>query len=272
MKTSVLKSLASAIILTLSVTGCSSIDHDDKHASTKNGAIGGALLGLTLGALTGDAELAAKAALAGGVAGGVAGSTADLANSRENERDKSRDQAISNIGNNTQDTSNQNASNQNNNTANDSWSELTNFMGDWDVSISGLHAQQPIKATAKANGVLVKTTEAQINIDQVQLNGELVDINLTTQFSYDTEEGYQAIIKNKSNDQSLHFSGEYQPALNRYNFYPTSSNALLTSGTTKQDFRLELGFVGKTIWVLDTYAIVDGQEVKIQSYRFSKKS
>lgn len=251
------------VVLSLAVTGCSSIDQDDKHAATKTGAMGGALLGLTLGALTGDASLAAKGAVAGGVAGGVAGSAVDLEESRNNKRSNSRDDAIANIGN-------QNASNAENKP--DSWKQLNNFMGDWDVAISGSYADKPAKATANASGQLVKTTKAQVTINQVVLDGEAVDINLTTKFSYDPIEGYTAVIKNETNNQEVHFSGEYQPGLNRYNFYPTSNNALFTTGTALQDFHLQLGFAGTKVWFLDTYAVIDGQETKIQSYRFSKRS
>ncbi|MDX2319616.1 MAG: hypothetical protein QNK26_03350 [Moritella sp.] len=263
MKNSPLKLTGLVVALSLTVTGCSSIDQDDKHAAAKTGAVGGALLGLTLGALTGDAGLAAKGAVAGGVAGGVAGATVDLEENRNNKRSSSRDDAIANVGN-------QNGSNADSKA--DSWEELNNFMGDWDVAISGSYADKPAKATANASGQLVKTTKAQVTINQVELDGEAVDISLTTKFSYNPTDGYSAVIHNEQNNQEVHFSGEYQPALNRYNFYPTNSDALFDNSVAGQDFHLQLGFAGSKVWFLDTYAIVDGQETKIQSYRFNKKS
>ncbi len=145
-------------------------------------------------------------------------------------------------------------------------------MGDWNVSISGMNANMPINASAQANGVLVKVNEAKIDINQVVVNGEIVEINLATNFAYDPVEGYSATIKNKTNNQVLQLVGEYQPALNRYNFYPTTDNSLLESDSQRQDFHLQLGFAGNKIWMLDTYAMVDGKETKIQSYRFNKKS
>lgn len=262
MKNASIKNISVAIVVTLGLAGCSAVDHDDEHAATKKGAMGGALLGLTLGALTGDAGLAMKGAVAGGVAGGVAGSAADLENSRESSRSSGRDDAIANIGNNNQQASTEKE---------DEWSELTNFMGDWNVSISGMNADKAVKATAQANGVLVKTTKAQVVINQVIVDGEIAEIKLTTQFSYDPIEGYSAVIKNETNNQELHFAGEFQPGLNRYNFYPISDDALFVAGTQTQDFHIQLGFAGKKIWMLDTYALVDGKETKIQSYRFSKK-
>jgi len=263
MKNASLKSTGIAVVLSLAVTGCSTVDHDDKHAATKTGAMGGALLGLTLGALTGDAGLAAKGAIAGGVAGGVAGSTVDLADNRDSKRSSSRDDAIANVGN-------KNSANAEN--GEKTWKELQNFMGEWDVSISGRYADKPAKATANGSGVLVKTTTAQVSINQVELDGEAVDINLTTKFSYDPSEGYSAVIKNETNNQEVHFSGEYQPGLNRYNFYPTTSDALFSTGVAAQDFHLQLGFAGTKVWFLDTYVIIDGQDTKVQSYRFTKKA
>jgi len=263
MKKSPVKTLFTVAALSFFLTGCSSIEHDDKHAATKAGAIGGALIGLTLGALTGDANLAAKGAVAGGVAGGVAGSSVDLENSRESKRSNNRDEAISNIGNNN--------STQTKQIQDHNWKELNNFMGEWDVSIAGMHANKPAKATAKANGILVKTTQAEVKIAQVLLDGKLVDINLTTKFSYSVAQGYSAVVKNETNNQEVHFSGEYQPALNRYNCYPTSGDAILTTGSAAQNFHLQLGFAGANVWVLDTIAMVEGQETKVQSYRFNKK-
>ena len=104
MNTFLKTSLAAAISLPL-LAGCVTPGEDDPNALTKQGAAGGALLGLTLGALTGDAELAMKGAVAGGVAGGVTGASADIQNNREGIRSESRDQAIANIANGKNDSS-----------------------------------------------------------------------------------------------------------------------------------------------------------------------
>lgn len=259
------KKMALIVVMALATTACATSgngEDDDRHAATKTGAVGGALLGLTLGALTGDASLAAKGAIAGGVAGGVAGSAVDLENSRENKRSNSRDEAISQVGNNNQSSVNSNGK---------SWQEVNNFMGDWHVTISNNTPENSIQATANATGVLVKESTAQVKIDSFMVDEQQVEMKLTTKFSYSEDAGYSATISNDKANSTVAFSGEYQAGLNRYNFYPTTHEVDLIKGVNTSNIRLQLGFAGKNVWMVETYAIVDGKEQQIQSYRFTKK-
>ncbi|MGF1696617.1 hypothetical protein L4C54_13160 [Vibrio lamellibrachiae] len=254
MKTLLKTSLIAALSLPL-LTGCVTPGEDDPNAATKQGAAGGALLGLTLGALTGEPELAVKGAIAGGVAGGVAGSAADMQNNRENIRHDSRDEAIANIaaGNGNQGT-----------TQNQSWDELNNFVGDWNVSIRN-HTENAIEIDAiTAAGKLVKTTQADVTLT----NAEGVD--LIAQFSYTADQGYQFHFTNNAKNVTVSFAGEFQPQSNRYQFYPTNINDVIYEGVDSGDIRFELGFAGTNVWMMDTYAYIDGNEKKVQTFRFNK--
>lgn len=249
------KLLAIALTLPVLVTGCVTPGEDDPNAATKHGAAGGALLGLTMGALTGSGELAAKGAIAGAVAGGVAGASQDIANNRDNIRHDSRNDAIGNVGS-SQTSHQQTAQN---------WPQLDNFVGEWNVTIrnfdDNLVKADPIQAT----GALAKTTQADIKLSNDQ------GLDLTTQFSYTQEQGYQLNMVNNQTDVVVAFVGEYQQQANRYQFYPTNLSDVIYQGIPSEDIRLELGFAGGKVWMVDTYAFIDGQERKLQSYRFTKQ-
>ncbi|MGF1719520.1 hypothetical protein L4D20_05650 [Vibrio kyushuensis] len=254
MKTLLKTSLIAALSLPL-LTGCVTPGEDDPNAATKQGAAGGALLGLTLGALTGEPELAVKGAIAGGVAGGVAGSAADMQNNRENIRHDSRDEAIANIaaGNGNQGT-----------TQNQNWDELNNFVGDWNVAVRNHVTEAQAFAPISATGKLVKTTQADVALT----NDEGVD--LIAQFSYSQEQGYQFDFTNNAKQVTVNFAGEFQPQANRYQFYPTNVNDVIYEGVETGDIRIELGFAGTNVWIIDTYAYIDGNEKKVQTFRFNK--
>jgi len=252
MKTATKTTLAIALSLPL-LAGCVTPGEDDANAATKQGAVGGALLGLTLGALTGDAELAMKGAVAGGVAGGVAGAGEDVRNNRNNIRQDSRDDAISSI-------ANQQGAQQ----KKQSWDELNNFVGHWTVTIQNhdqtLEGVHPIKAL----GSLATTSQADIQLSNDQ------GVDLTAQFSFDKEQGYQLNVANNAKEVSVNFAGEFVPNMNRYHFYPTDANAVVYQGVPSGSIRAELGFAGTNVWMLDTYAYIDGSEQKVQTFRFNK--
>ncbi|MGR5149806.1 hypothetical protein ACQKP8_25070 [Photobacterium alginatilyticum] len=256
-------SIASVLGLTL-LTGCVNPGEDDPNASTKQGAAGGALLGLTLGALTGDAELAMKGAVAGGVAGGVAGATNDIQNNRENIRHDSRNDSLTQIGNGGSAST---APSQN---KAQNWDQLDNFSGDWNVSIWSGATEQPVTATAKATGSLAKTTEAQIQIQDLAIDSNKQPLQLTANFAYTPEAGYTLSVNSNINNIPVQFAGEHQPNMNRYNYYPTSNDVSVIQGVDSSTIRLELAFAGQNVWMIDTYAQVNGKEEKIQTYRFTK--
>ncbi|MGR5150385.1 hypothetical protein [Photobacterium swingsii] len=261
-----LKTSIAAVLSATLLTGCVNPDQNDPNAATKQGAIGGALLGLTMGALTGDAELAAKGAIAGGVAGGVSGSMVDLDNNRDNQRHSSRDDAIAQIGNSQQQGANAAPSP----TQPQTWAELDKFTGKWQVAIWSNTTGETINAKADAAGSLTKTTTAQIAIDNLQVNGSANSLAMTAEFSFTPESGYILSVKNNVDNSTAQFVGEYQAANIRYNFYPESTDVSVIKGVDASQVRLELGFAGNNVWMVDTWAAIDGQDVKVQSYRFTR--
>ncbi|PSW19816.1 hypothetical protein C9I98_10145 [Photobacterium sanctipauli] len=253
-------SIVSVIGLTL-LTGCVNPGEDDANAATKQGAVGGALLGLTLGALTGDAELAAQGAIAGGVAGGVAGASVDIENNRNNIRHDSRNDSLAQIGNNSGSADSSKPQ---------SWDKLDNFTGNWNVSIWSGVTSEAVTGTANATGSLAKTTEASLKINNLQVEGASQSLELTANFAYTPEAGYTLSLNNNANNIPVEFAGEFQQGMNRYNFYPTNAQAGIFKNIDSSTVRLELGFAGTNIVMIDAYGQVNGQEEKLQTYRFTK--
>ncbi|WP_070965999.1 hypothetical protein [Vibrio sonorensis] len=247
-----LSALCAAISLPL-LTACVTPGEDDPNALTKQGAAGGALLGLTLGALTGEPELAVKGAIAGGVTGGVAGAGADIQNNRENIRDDNRNDALSKIGNSSH-----------NQTALSNWSELDNFVGEWNVNIQNHGSHESQLNELSAVGSLAKTTQADVAITNQH------GIDLTAQFSFTPEKGYQLAVANNAKQVDVNFAGEFNANSNRYNFYPTNINDVIYQDIATADTRLELSFAGQQVWTLTSYAFLDGQEQPLQSFRFTR--
>ncbi|MFM2586982.1 hypothetical protein [Vibrio sp. TBV020] len=247
--------LAIAISLPL-LAGCVTPGEDDPNALTKQGAAGGALLGLTLGALTGDAELAMQGAIAGGVAGGVAGASADIQNNREASRSNSRDEAIAQIGNNN--------AQQTNAPVQQGWDKLDQFVGEWNVNIQTHNHQMDDVKPLSANGSLAKTTQADVNVVNEQ------GIDLTAAFSYTSDDGYQLSIINNTKDVAVNFAGEKQNNSNRYNFYPINTSDVIYRDINSADIHVELGFAGPNVWLLESYAFVEGEQQKLQTFRFTR--
>ncbi|MGF1750111.1 hypothetical protein [Vibrio cionasavignyae] len=249
-----LKSKFAALSLaTIVLTGCATPGETDPNEMTKQGAIGGALLGLAIGAITGDADVAAKAALVGGVAGGVSGASEDLANNRENIRAEKRDAALAAIGN------------QNSESTPKVWKELDNFTGKWRVTVQ-THVVEPGSTTTSASGSLKKTSEAEVVLSGTD------ELAINANFSFTPETGYKMQINNEKSNTSVEFAGEFQASKNRYSFYPENLDAVIYEGVNASDVHMELGFVGKNIWIIDTFVVVKGEELKVQTFKFNRQS
>ncbi|PKG56311.1 hypothetical protein CXF83_20345 [Shewanella sp. Choline-02u-19] len=256
----------------MALTACASgdgmgEDGRDSNRGMKTGAAGGAILGLAMGAVAGDAGMALKGAAIGAAAGGVAGAGADYANDREDYRNENATKSI-NInglpGTQVGVASQAPATPQN-------WDRLDTFSGQWQVNIWALDSQgKRVEATGVAQGGLSKTTAATLSVENLAVSGVKQDLTGQVELSYSPELGYQ-LQTDFNGNKKLNFSGEYQPQLQRYNYYPVGVNGQTYSGNERSQMRIELRFAGKDVFLVDSYAVVDGQEVQIQSYRFTRQ-
>ncbi|WP_394204456.1 glycine zipper domain-containing protein [Shewanella waksmanii] len=253
--------------LTLTLAGCASTDDNSsgEHRGLKTGAAGGALVGLALGAAAGDASLAAKGAMVGAATGAAAGAAADYQNDREDYRNENANKNI-NINGLPANASTQQAS------TNATWSELDHFSGQWRVNIWATDKNgERIEASGIAKGSLAKTTAAQLHIDNLQVEGTEQQINGQVQLSYTPQAGYN-LNTSFNNNPDMHFAGEFNQATARYQYYPVSVAGKTLNGDARENMRIELRFAGTDVILVDTYSQVKGQDVQIQSYRFTRQS
>ena len=67
------------------------------------------------------------------------------------------------------------------------------------------------------------------------------------------------------------YAGEYLPAKNAYNFYPsTGTDGETITGAIRSNVRIEIRVSGSNLIVAETYTLQDGKEMIMQSYPFTK--
>ena len=223
------------------------------------GAAGGAVMGLALGAMTGDAGLAAAGAAAGAVAGGAAGAMYEYDQHREDNRTRMLADSIGGA--------------RKGETVDDAGKRhLDDFIGDWNISAWAMVTDgKKVTATGNAKGVLESKTRASIKYSDLKspdyepvLSGELV-------MHYDEKNGFSLENRFSSQQESLTFVGEYIPDGNKYNYYATAGDGSESiSGVIRSNLRVEIRVSGSNMWVAETFTFIDGKEVMIQSYRFTR--
>lgn len=241
------------------------------------GVVAGAAVGLALGAVTGDADIARAGAAAGAASGGVY----MYDQSREDRRTKMIADSVS--GSQKGQSSPAEGTQQSQSaskteaprgeTADDAGKRhLHDFVGDWGLSIWALNADgSKITGTAKAKIAL--TGKEVIQIDFSDIKSEVLDKEVTASgvVTYSASSGFQLESKNSLLPDDRRFVGEYLADKNAYNFYPTNSKEETgATGIIRSNIRVELRVSSGSLFVVETYTMKDGAEVKIQSYRFTK--
>lgn len=223
------------------------------------GAAGGAVMGLALGAMTGDARLAAAGAATGAIAGGASGAMYEYGQHREDNRTEMMADAIGGA--------------RKGETVDDAGKRhLDDFIGDWNISAWALVADgKKITATGKAKGVLESKTKASIKYNDLKSSGHDAALSGELVMHYDEKSGFSLENRFSSQQESLAFVGEYIPDGNKYNYYATSGDGgESVSGVIRSNLRVEIRVSGNNMWVAETFTFLDGKEVMIQSYRFTR--
>jgi len=247
------------IIVTLLASCGNTPEGESAKKGAKYGAAGGALLGLAMGATTGSSKIAAAGAAAGAVAGAGAGAMYEYDQSRQDRRTQTLADSIGGA--------------KKGETADDAGKRhLDDFIGEWNLDIWVLAEDgKKITAKGKAKGVLEAKTKARIDYQEIRVDGY---DDIVTGFSildYDGESGFSLENTFSVSNETLKFVGEYIPQNNAYNYYLSGANGGKTmTGIVRSNVRVEVRISGSNLWVAETYTMVDGKEVKIQSYRFTK--
>lgn len=265
--TNLKRSLLAALCVSV-LSGCASTGEDgerDQNRGLKTGAAGGALVGLAMGAAMGDASLAAKGAMVGAATGAAAGAAADYQNDREDHRNENATKNINvnGLGNTALATPAA--------TAMQNWDKLDTFTGQWRVDIWAFDANgERIEASGTATGSLAKTTAAELNFDELAVNGEPHALNGKVKLAYTQNDGY-SLKTNFSNNEQMRFSGELDGTTQRYSYYPVNVQGQTLNGDERNNMRLELRFIGNDLFLVDTFSQIKGEEQQIQSYRFTRQ-
>jgi hypothetical protein len=250
-----------SLVLTISLLGgCANTpEGESARRGAGYGAAGGAVMGLALGAITGNAGFAAAGASAGAVAGGAAGAMYEYDQHREDNRTRMMAEAIG-------------GARKGETVDGAGKRHLDDFIGDWNINAWALGTDdKKITATGSAKGVLESKTKASIKYSDLKspnyetvLSGELI-------MHYDEKNGFSLENRFSSQQQSLTFVGEYIPDGNRYNYYATGGDGgESVSGIIRSNLRVEIRVSGNNMWVAETFTFIDGEEVMIQSYRFTR--
>jgi len=247
-----------ALYLAVTVIGCATEEGRQAGRGAGIGAAGGAALGLAMGAMPGEAGFAAAGAAAGAMAGAAAGGMYMYDQSRDDRRTKMLADSIGGA--------------QKGETADDAGKRhLDDFLGDWKLDIWTLNAQgNKLTATGRAIGILEGKETARIDYANITAEG-FDPISGSSVLTYSPSKGFTLENNFSAVQGSRTYVGEYLPAENAYNFYPsTNKDGETITGVIRSNVRIAMRVSGNNLIVAETYTLKDGKETMMQSYRFTK--
>jgi hypothetical protein len=238
-----------------------------KRSGLRRGAVTGAGLGLALGALTGDAEIALKGAAAGAATGAATGSWYDYDASRQDDRTEMLATAIA--GSNTS-----GAAPAPNETVGDVGKRhFEDFKGEWKLDIGYVGQGGEWKSAAgSARGLSVGENSIRVLLQNITSEGYDEVVNGYTLLKYEPGQGFFLESSFSILDELLNGVGEYKVDQNAYDFYmvdPTSGE-MMTGGLMRSNVRVVISIVSPTKWTAEAFTMVDGKEMKAQSYTFTR--
>jgi hypothetical protein len=89
--------------------------------------------------------------------------------------------------------------------------------------------------------------------------------------SYESGQGLFLESDFAYSDEVLKSVGEYLADASKYNFYLIgNSGDEMVTGMLHSSVRVEIRTSGAALWVAETFTHIDGKEMQVQSYRFTK--
>jgi len=150
---------------------------------------------------------------------------------------------------------------------------MRDFLGEWKLVAWGLDENgERVTATGFANGVPAGENATQIIYRDVVVEGlDETFGGATTTLTYDPGRGFFLENDYIFLEETLTFTGEYLADKNTYNYYSVNPQSdTLPGGVLQSNSRVEIRIASPSLWFAEGYTHVDGQEAKIQSYRFMK--
>lgn len=235
------------------ITGCATTEErENVKRGAAVGAVGGALTGLALGAITGDAELAAAGATAG-----------EMYEYDQNRQDRRAEMVAESVG-----------GAKKGETADDAGKRhMEDFMGDWKLDVWALGTDgKKISANGHAKVLMENKETARLEYKDIKADGYDQTLSGFSLLGYSPEEGFSLENEFSGSPDIRKYVGEYIPDKNIYNFYPLNTREGETeSGIIRSNVRIELRVSGNNLFVAETYTMIEGDEVIVQSYRFTRQ-
>ncbi len=257
----------SAIILTIVLAAgtVAAQEESKKNTGRRKGAKGGAIVGLTLGALTGDAKIAVAGAAAGAVAGGVSGDFYDYDQSRQDDRTQMLADGIA---------GSKAGSPQPGETVGETGKRhFQELSGEWKVDMWYMGNEgKGQTASGTARGLQAGDNAIRIVYQDIAVEGYEEKVGGYTLLSYEPGQGFSIENIFSVSDDVVKGVGEYLADRNLYNFYMVDPTAgeMLAGGLIRSNVRTEVRIVGSTMWIAEAFTMIDGEETKVQTYRFTR--
>lgn len=151
---------------------------------------------------------------------------------------------------------------------------LRNFRGDWSLDMwsmatdfSKLKGRGAATGTAMGDGAtqIIITEFASVAFPEATGGGRLL-------IAHVPDRGFTLESEFKYSGELLKFSGQYDEVTGRYIFYLSDSTGGETAtGMPRTSVRVEIRSLDLDSWVAETYSAMDGQSIKVQSYRFTRR-
>jgi hypothetical protein len=151
---------------------------------------------------------------------------------------------------------------------------LRNFTGDWKLDMWSLATDgSKLEGRGAATGTPMGESATQIIITEFASaafpeatgGGRLL-------ISHVPERGFTLESEFKYSGELLRFSGQYDAATGRYTFHLIiGSGGKTATGMPRSSVRVEIRSLDIETWVAETYALVDGQSIQVQFYRFTRR-
>ena len=149
---------------------------------------------------------------------------------------------------------------------------LADFAGEWNLDIWALNAEgSNLKAKGQAMASLTGKDILRIDHKNIKADGYHQVFSGHSIVTYSTDSGFSIENHFSTNPELRRFVGEYLPADNKYNFYPSqNAEGETITGVIKSNIRIELRASSSNLVVAETFSMVSGKEVQIQQYRFTR--
>ncbi len=151
--------------------------------------------------------------------------------------------------------------------------QLETLRGSWKLDIRYLDAEGNRKtATGVAQGLAAGDNGSRILYRDIKAEGAEGVYDGYALLTYDPGQGFFLETSFSTTDEIVKSVGEYLPDKNSYNFYVVQGEGgeMVQGGIMRSSVRVEIRVSGPAMFVAETFTLIEGQEVQVQSYRFTR--